>query len=217
MYFFLLIRKADELGINFWLRLLGLGLGATLFLQCFYYFSVINRDLPAVLPVPHIEDAEKGRNEVALTTSIRSALTQTKRLYNLSIGVKNRDGVITLSGEVPSEIDRDLAANVTKKIPGVKDVCNEIQVVANLKRPGEDTVQVSSTVNVEDLEIEANLRESLQNVAELKDQPIQIKVQQRAVILTGRVASEPLRLRAEQTIRNAPKVNQVSNQLRIGN
>ncbi|MBS1811325.1 MAG: BON domain-containing protein [Acidobacteria bacterium] len=217
MYFFILIRKADELGINFWLRLLALGLGTSLFLQGFYYFSVINQELPAAPALSKSEEIEKGKNDGTLTTSIRSALTQTKRLYSLSIGVKNRDGIITLTGEVPTEIDRDLAANVTKNIPGVKDVCNEIRVIANLRRPGEEAAPISSTVNVEDLEMEANLRETLQSLPALQNQPIQIKVQHRAVTLTGQVSTEHQRQLAEQTMRQAAKVTLVSNQLRLGN
>ena len=65
--------------------------------------------------------------------------------------------------------------------------------------------------------MEANLRENLQSIPELKPQLIVIKVRNRAVTLTGRVGSEQQRQRAEQVLREAPKVVSVSNQLRVGN
>lgn len=217
MHLFILVRKADELGINFWLRLLALGLSFSLLLQSYYYFSAINRNHPVRTPatLTNSEDAEKGRNDVALTNKVRSAIAQTKRLYMLSIAVKNHDGIVTLSGEAPSDIDRELAANVARETPGVQQVKNEIQVVASLKRANESALQASPAVNVEDLEMAANLREMLQDVPELKFLPIQVKVQQRAVTLSGQVTSEQQRQRAEQIVRNAPKVTTLTNQLRI--
>jgi osmotically-inducible protein OsmY len=216
MCFFILIRKADELGINFWLRLLAVGLGVSLLLQGYYYFSAINRVQPVSGAATTSEEAEKDRTDVALTNKIRSAIAQTKRLYMLSIGVKNHDGIITLSGEVPSDIDRELAANVARETPGVQSVQNEIQIVASLKRANEGTVQASSAVNVEDLEMAANLREMLQAVPALQSLPIQIKVHQRIVTLSGQVATEPQRQQAEQIVHNAPKVVSIQNQLRVG-
>lgn len=217
MYFFLLLRQADELGINFWLRLLAVGLCASLLFQSFFYFSVINRTEPVIVQTSFSrqEEAEKGKIDVALANKVRSAIAQTKRLYPLGIAVKNRDGIITLTGEVPTDIDRELAANVAKEMPGVKEVSNEIQVITNLKNPNEESGQVNSTVNVEDLEIEANLRETFQVVPELKAQPIQIKVHHRQVTLTGRVASEQQRQRAEQLVHDAPKIITINNQLHV--
>lgn len=217
MFFFFLIRKADELGINFWLRLLAVGLCLSFVLQGFYYFSVINRNLPVTIQdsIAQREAAEKEQNEAALASKIRSAIGQTKRLYTLGITVKNRDGVITLAGEVPTEIDRDLAVNVAKETPGVQAVNSEIQVLPSLRRPSENNTQLNPTVNIEDLEMEANLRETLQSVAELKTQPIQIKVHHREVTLTGSVINEQQRQHAEQALRYAPKIVSLSNQLRL--
>ena len=78
MNYFLLLRKADELGINFWLGGLALGLGAALFLQSFYYFSVINRDLPATVQsaLAKSEEAERGKNAVTLASRVHATIAQ---------------------------------------------------------------------------------------------------------------------------------------------
>jgi osmotically-inducible protein OsmY len=218
MYFFLLLRKADEMGINFWLRLLALGLCVSLSLLSSYYFLVVNRaaattPLPATLPLPN---TEKRQADAALSARVRSALTQAKRLHGHSISVETKGGFITLTGEVPSEIDKDLAGNLTQGVPGVQEVKNQLRVTPSLKRPSEPTPQVNTPLPIEDLEMEANLRETLQASAELRPQTITIKVSHRVVTITGRVASEPQKRRVEQLIRHAPKVSRVINQLRVG-
>ena len=219
MEFFLLLRKADELGINFWLRLLALGLCLSLFFLVSYYFLIINRDTEKPLPTPMLtsQESDKKQADAALSARIRSAIMRTKRLYNLNIGVENKSGSITLTGEVPTEIDKELAGTLAQETSGVKAVHNQLQVLPGIHRTNEPTTQDNAPLYVEDLEMEANLREQLQAQAELKGQPILLKVNHRAVTLTGRVATEQQRLRAEQVLRNAPKVSSISNQLRVGN
>lgn len=219
MEFFLLLRKADELGINFWLRLLALGLCLSLFFLVSYYFLIINRDAEKPFPTPALttQGSDKKQADAALSARIRSAIMRTKRLYNLNIGVENKSGSITLTGEVPTEIDKELAGTLAQETSGVKEVHNQLQVLPNLGRTNEPTTQDNAPLHVEDLEMEANLREQLQAQSELKGQPILLKVNNRVVTLTGRVATEQQRLRAEQVLRNAPKVSSINNQLRVGN
>ena len=126
-------------------------------------------------------------------------------------------GQVTLSGEVPTEIDKDLAGSLAKEMPGVKEVRNQLQIVPNPKLVVEAEEKPIPAINIENLEMEANLREKIQAVAELKDQPIKIKVQNREVTLTGHVAIEAQKIKAEQIIHDAPKVTIVHNQIRVGN
>ncbi len=215
----LLLRKADEMGINLWLRLLVLGLCLSLVLLITYYFLIVNREptqqLQAAIMAP--PESDKRQLDAAVSARVRSAITRTKRLYNLNIGVENKEGSIILSGEVPTDIDKELAGALAQETAGVKQVYNQLQVTPTLGRTNEPLLQTNTSLNVEDLEMEANLRESLQSIAELKSQQILVKVHNRTVTLTGRVANEQQRLRIEQMLRNAPKVSSISNQLRVGN
>ncbi len=77
-------------------------------------------------------------------------------------------------------------------------------------------VQQELSINVDDLELQANLRERVLSIPDLKTQRITIKVQHRIVTLTGEVASESQKLRVEQLLRNYPRVTAVNNHLRIG-
>lgn len=210
--------------INLGLRLLALGLFLALLLLMTYYFLVINRK---ATPYPALQgaaiqspDGEKRRADAALVSKIKSAISQTKRLYGHSIGVEYHNEQVILSGEVPTEIDKELAANLAKETSGGKEVINQLRVQGNvtpapLPQSG-GTPNQELTVNVEDLELQANLREHLMAAPELKAQRIEIKVQNRVVTLTGNVASAPLKLHAEQLVRGYPKVTSVNNQLRIG-
>ena len=219
MELLLWVRKADEMGINFWLRLLALGLCVSLFLLASYYFLVVNREAekPHPVAVLTLQESDKKQADAALSARIRSAITRTKRLYSLNIGVENKAGSITLTGEVPTEIDKELTGTLAQETYGVKEVHNQLQVTPSLHRANEPMTQGNAPLHVEDLEMEANLRESLLTLTELKTQPILLKVNNRAVTLTGRVATEQQRLRVEQIIHNAPKVSSISNQLRVGN
>ncbi len=220
MNVFLLIRKSEELGINFWLRLIAIALSLSLIFLATYYFLFVNRDpqkqdLPTITAVR--PDTEKRNADAALAAVVKSALAQTMRLQNYSIGVEYKDGVITLIGEVASHIDRDFATDVARQAVGDKVINNQIQVLADRHptlQPGETK---APQLNVEDLEIEADVREILHRTNDPKIQAIKIQVHDRNVNLSGTIDSTQQKTRVEQLVRSIPKVSTVDNQIRIGN
>ena len=64
----------------------------------------------------------------ALTTKVKGALMHAKNLKSMHIDVESTDGVVTLSGTVPSEAQIDQAVDVTKHLKGVTDVHNALTV-----------------------------------------------------------------------------------------
>lgn len=221
MNLLLLLRKADEMGINGGLRLLVFSLVFVLLLLMTYYFVVINRSQVPTMPGRAVaQSSPKTEQQVvdaALMSKIKSALAQTKRLHGYSIGVECKEGMVALIGEVPTEIDKQLATELAQEVVGVKEVNNQLQITPEATpQPGENK-PLNFTVNVEDLELQANLRERLLAVPELKAQKIAVKVQNRQVTLTGQVATEAQKARAEELLRNYPKVATVQDHLRLGN
>jgi osmotically-inducible protein OsmY len=208
------------MGINLGLRLLTIGLSFVLLLLIAYYFLVVNRSVVPRLPPQEVTlkslEAEKRKADAALIGKIKSALAQTKRLHGYSIGVECKDGLVTLHGDVPTEIDKELAANLAQETTGVKEVKNQLRVAPQATPQAGEVVTQDLALNVDDLELQANLREQVLSVPELKAQNIRIKVQNRIVTLSGTVASEAQKTRAEQLLRNYPKVTAVNNQLRLG-
>jgi hypothetical protein len=67
-------------------------------------------------------------DDTALTTKIKAALLEEKNLKSLDIGVESTNGVVTLSGTVPSSAQIDQAVDVAKHVKGVKDVHNDLHV-----------------------------------------------------------------------------------------
>ncbi len=220
MTFLLLRRKADEMGLNFWLRIVAAGLFFSLTLLGVYYFLYVNHEpeKPVIVAKSTITSVETERKkaDTAMMTRIKAAMTQSKRLHLQSIGVECKEGNITLFGDVQKDTDRDLAENLAKEVAGVQTIKNDIKVMGSSVTVDPSEEKTTSISKVEDLELEANLLESLQAVADLPTQNIKIKVTNREVNISGRVATEQQRICLEQIIRNTPKVNSVSNNLKIG-
>ncbi len=209
------------MGVNLGLRLLTLGLSLILLLLITYYFLVINRTISpqqiSQQTMLRIQDAERKKADAALTNKVKSAIAQTKRLPGYSIIVECKDDIIILLGEVPTEIDKDFAEALAKETSGVKEVNNQLRIIPGATPQPIENIggKADLSVNVESLELQANLRERILESPELKNQHIEIKVQNRTVTLSGNVASEQLKVKAEQIIHNVPKVAAIINSIKI--
>src|SRR5437867_2471657 len=125
---------------------------------------------------------------------VKTALGLSKRLAGFDIGVSASDGVVTLTGQVPSEDIKSLAGAIARDTPGVSDVKNEIAV-----DPGAQPS--SESVHVEDLEIRVAILEALTHSRELGGKNIDVKVDNRMVTLSGPVETPAQRNGAEQIAR----------------
>jgi len=67
-------------------------------------------------------------SDSALTAKVKTALVAEKNLKSLGINVESTDGVVTLSGKVPSEASIEQAETATKAVAGVKDVHNKLEL-----------------------------------------------------------------------------------------
>src|SRR5262249_23626608 len=82
----------------------------------------------AVLP-PGVENDAKEVNsdtDKAIDKNLDAALIQNKLKRDVSYDVKN--GVVTLKGNVNSQIRRNQAEHVAASVPNVQQVVNELQV-----------------------------------------------------------------------------------------
>lgn len=141
---------------------------------------------------------------------VKTALGLSKRLSRFEINVNTNDGVATLTGLVPSEDIKSLAGEIARDTAGVKDVKNEIGV-----DPGAQPS--SESVHVEDLEIRVAILEALARSRELGGKSIDVKVENRSVILSGSVETPTQRSGAEQIARAVDGVAGVTNSLVVTN
>ncbi|MCI0337385.1 MAG: BON domain-containing protein [Acidobacteria bacterium] len=152
--------------------------------------------------------------DLAISSKVKAAFALSKRLSAYDINIATKDGVVTINGQVPTEVDKDLAGNVAKDVPDVKNVNNQLQVQPGLK-PSEATVREG--MRVSDLEIRADLNERLLASQALQGHSIQVGVQERIVTLTGRVDTPAQKAGAEQLARSVSNVVDVVNNLTVNN
>ncbi|MCP3720561.1 MULTISPECIES: BON domain-containing protein [unclassified Paraburkholderia] len=71
----------------------------------------------------HVDDA-------TITTKVKAELLGAKNVKSEHIHVKTRNGVVSLTGTVPSAADRDNAKQVVEGVSGVSSVKNHLKVSA---------------------------------------------------------------------------------------
>jgi hyperosmotically inducible protein len=146
----------------------------------------------------------------ATSRKVKTVLGLSKRLAGFDIGVNASDGVVTLSGQVPSEDIKSLAGEIARDTPGVTTVQNNITV--------DPAAQPSSeSVHVEDLEIRASILEAFAHSKELGGKNVDVKVENRSVTLAGTVETPIQRNGAEQIARAVDGVAGVTNNIVVTN
>ena len=148
--------------------------------------------------------------DVAATTKVKAAFGLSKRVSGYDISVTTTDGVVTLTGLVPSEDVKSLAGEIARDTQGVKQVNNEIQIDPAAK-------PTSESARVEDLEIRTSILESFARSPELGGKNIEVKVENRIVTLSGAVETPAQRNGAEQTARAVDGVAGVTDNLTVTN
>ncbi|MFP5263257.1 MAG: BON domain-containing protein [Blastocatellia bacterium] len=148
--------------------------------------------------------------DVGTTTKVKAAFGLSKRVSAYDIGVTTTDGVVTLTGLVPSEDVKSLAGEIARDTQGVRQVNNEIQIDP-AARP------TSESARVEDLEIRTSILESFARSPELGGKAIEVKVENRIVTLGGAVETTAQRNGAEQTARAVDGVAGVANNITVTN
>ncbi|MBL0156198.1 MAG: BON domain-containing protein [Bryobacterales bacterium] len=139
--------------------------------------------------------------------SVRKALDNAG--YKDVSSSQDRDkGVVTLSGHVPTEGDKANAESIAKTIAGPQVVSNEIAVIP----PGAESDAKTVNSNL-DKGIENNLNAAL--VQEKLHATVKYSVKNHVVTLSGEVASQALRARAEEVALAVVNVQQVVNELQV--
>jgi hypothetical protein len=70
----------------------------------------------------------KAPNDAQITSQIQERLNADSGLQGKQLGVQAANGVITLSGVVDNDTQRDAASRYAQAIPGVKEVVNNLQI-----------------------------------------------------------------------------------------
>lgn len=152
--------------------------------------------------------------------SVETALLLNTHLNNFKIDTDVRNGVVTLSGTVDSDIDRDLAGEIAKGVDGVTEVSNQLVTGTPEATQPSPADRVQSEARnfgqwAEDATTTAEVKTRL--LANDNTQGLKINVTTRSdvVTLSGRVGSEEEAQLAEKIADNVDGVAEVRNELTI--
>jgi len=142
--------------------------------------------------------------DVWITSMAKLRLLADSQTPALDINVDTRDGVVTLFGMVPAIEAKNMAEADVRKVSGVRNVKNELQVVASSQQPA---------VKAQDADLQRDVKKGLQNRGDLKD--VDIEVKNCVARLTGTVPTGMQRLEAAVVARSTVGVCSVQDDLRI--
>jgi len=111
-----------------------------------------------------------------LTAKAKVALMTTEGIRTAHLNVDTVNGIVTLHGQVPAADQKTKAAEVVKKLDGVKEVKNLLQVVPSAKR---------KAVKRADDEIKKDLDAAWQSHKGLNDSGIKVQSVNDGVVLLG--------------------------------
>jgi osmotically-inducible protein OsmY len=139
------------------------------------------------------------KTDVTLQHDIQDELGYEPRLDASQIGVTAKNGVVTLTGQVPSFDQKCAAERVAKRVYGVRAVANDI------------VVAIPSSTHRTDADIATAAVHALQWDASVPDQRIKITVSDGSVTLEGTVEWQFQRDAAALAVRNLTGVRNVIN------
>jgi|SRR5579884_669730 len=147
---------------------------------------------------------EERADDATITATIRMKLANDPALHLFRIDVDTHQGVVTLSGALPTEDRKRRAAELAAGVTGVRGV--------------ENLLDVGSTRRVdryEDAVIASKITSKLIQNPLTHAHPIDVESEKGKVILTGRVGNQDEKMEAEQIARNTVGVVSVENQLEV--
>ena len=146
---------------------------------------------------------------------IEGAYALNPHLNPFKIDTDVKGGVVTLSGVVESDIDRDLAAEIAKGVEGVNDVDNDLEVSAKpaRKSAGADTETFGQWVS--DATTTATVKMKLVANGNVAARHIDVDTKNGVVTLRGQVSSGEEKDLAMQLAQNAQGVSKVTSQLTV--
>ena len=79
---------------------------------------------------PKVKKAGRAVTDASITTAVKTRLMKDKVARATSIDAETKDGVVTISGTVPTEADKVRIGNLVRHTTGVKAVVNNFTVSA---------------------------------------------------------------------------------------
>jgi len=143
--------------------------------------------------------------DASTTSSIKLRLMGDSRVPAHDVNVDTTRGVVTLFGIVPTHESKQAAEQDARKVSGVKQVKNELQVVAKSER---------KVVAAKDDDIEKSVEGAFKNMKDFEK--IDVDAKNGVVRLKGKVATLDDKVRAATIARSQTGVRAVEDDLKVG-
>jgi hyperosmotically inducible periplasmic protein len=149
--------------------------------------------------------AHAAGSDAWITAKTKTALMTTKGVSSTAINVDTVDGVVTLHGKINSAEEKARAEAEARKIDGVREVRNLLQVVPERQQ---------KIVKASDKEIKDRVEKTLKQNPDLKDSSIAVQsVNDGVVLLGGKANSVGDHLAAVDAARTVPGVRKVESEV----
>jgi hyperosmotically inducible periplasmic protein len=159
-----------------------------------------------------VHSAGQAAEDAATTARVNVAFALSRSVSAFDVGVETSDGVVTLTGQVPSEQASRLAEQIAGQTSGVENVVNRLSIDPAVQ-PDPEREQLGT--RVADLELRTQIADSLAADPELRGERISVDARDGQVTLTGEVESDRRRERAERIAWGHPDARGVENQLAV--
>jgi osmotically-inducible protein OsmY len=173
-------------------------------------------------PASDNRDFEQVAEDAWIDGRLEGAYIFNDHLSAAAIDTEVRNGVVTLTGTVESDIDRDLAGEIAKGLKGVAGVENRLRVAgespaahADVDRDVGADERRSFGQWANDATTSAVVKAALIRNDNIRARDIEIDTEDDVVTLRGVVGSEQEKQLAEQLAKNTRDVKQVRNELRV--
>lgn len=138
-----------------------------------------------------------------LRTRVLTELDWEPSLDAADIGVAVKDGIVTLTGTIPSYAQKRTAERTVMRLAGVKGIANDMEV------------RLPSSHKRTDTDIAREATEALERHIQVPDDAVKVKVNDGLLTLEGTVDWDYQRKRAERAVRYLKGVRGVTNLLKV--
>jgi osmotically-inducible protein OsmY len=159
-----------------------------------------------------MEEAKAGATDTWIQAQLTTTYTLNESLSPFDVDVDVDKGVVTLSGTVDSEVEKELAAEIARGTDGVEEVVNRLEVAPSQRTPQESQLKRF----VGDAEISAKIRARVVWSKSLSLLDVDVSTKDNVVTLSGTVGSEAARDLLGRIAANTEGVEGVHNELEVG-
>jgi osmotically-inducible protein OsmY len=161
---------------------------------------------------PTTEAVSTALKDAVISARIETIFLANGHLSPFNIKAATSNGVVTLSGSVSDEIQKELAGELAQSVEGVEEVVNLLTVVP---APEVERPERSWRQRVDDMTTTASVKSRLLYHKQLRGLKLGVKTFQGVVTLYGVVGSEETRSRVEQLTHDTRGVIDVMNNLTV--